>query len=133
MNKGRVAIVLIFACFGAFTSCNRQIQSKDIYGFPEPTQQINIIKLSAAQETEYTIGSENYDSEDLSVMPILEWFYGLELTECDQPEDVEGNESYTFIVNDQPVFSYDYRGDEAYVIVSDKWYKVKNPSVPPIE
>ena len=86
MKKRILAIVLIFACFGAFTSCNRQIQSKDIYGFPEPTQQINIIKLSAAQETEYTIGSENYDSEDLSVMPILEWFYGLELTECEEPE-----------------------------------------------
>ena len=43
MKKRILAIVLIFACFGAFTSCNRQIQSKDIYGFPEPTQQIKIL------------------------------------------------------------------------------------------
>ena len=133
MKKRVLAIVLMFVCLTAFAGCNRYISSKDVYGFPEPTQQINITKISAGQETEYTIGSENYDPEDLSVMPILEWFYGLELTESERPEDVEGNESYTFTVNGQPVFSYDFRGDEAYIIVSDKWYKVKNPSVPPIE
>lgn len=132
--KKILVIVLMFACLTAFAGCNRYISSKDVYGFPEPTQQIDIRKASAGQETEYTIGSENYDSENLSVMPILEWFYGLELTESERPEDVEGNESYTFIVGGKPVFSYDYRGkDEAYIIVSDKWYKVKNPSVPPIE
>ena len=66
-------------------------------------------------------------------MPVIEWFYGLELRECEEPEPVEGNESYTFIVDGQPAFTYDSRGSEAFVVVNGSWYEVENPSNPPIE
>ena len=63
----------------------------------------------------------------------MEWFYGLKLRECEEPEPVEGNESYSFAVDGETVFTYDDRGNEAFVDVGVRWYEVENPSSPPME
>lgn len=130
--KKITAVLLILLCFTALAGCGGT-SSKDVYYFPEPTKEIRVVKASEGIETELVIGSENYDAEDLSVMPVMEWFYGLELKECERPESVEGSESYTFTVDGQSAFTYENRGDKAYIIADSKWYEVKNPSVPPIE
>ena len=125
--KKITAVLLILLCFTALAGCGGT-SSKDVYSFPEPTKEIRVVKASEGIETELVIGSENYDAEDLSVMPVMEWFYGLELK-----ESVEGSECYTFTVDGQLAFTYENRGDKAHIIVDSKWYEVKNPSVPPIE
>ena len=131
MNK-ITAVLLILLCFTSLAGCS-STSSKDVYSFPEPTKEIRVFKASEGIETELVIDSENYDAEDLSVMPVMEWFYGLELKECERPESVEGSECYTFTVDGQLAFTYENRGDKAHIIVDSKWYEVKNPSVPPIE
>lgn len=88
--------------------------------------------FSQGTETDFVIGPEKYDPNDLSVLQVIQWFYGLELAACEQPEDGEGGTHYSFYVNGEIVFGYQDRGNEAYVIVSGTWYKVKNPSKPPI-
>lgn len=131
MNK-ITAVLLILLCFTSLAGCS-STSSKDVYYFPEPTKAIKVVKVSEGEETELVIGSENYDAEDLSVIPVMEWFYGLELKECERPENVEGSESHTFTVDGQSAFIYENRGDKAHIIADSKWYEVKNPSVPPIE
>lgn len=130
--KKITAVLLILMCFTALAGCGGT-SSKDVYSFPEPTKEIKVVKASEGIETELVIGSENYDAKDLSVVPVMEWFYGLELKECERPENVEGSESYTFTVDGQSAFIYENRGDKAHIIADSKWYEVKNPSVPPIE
>ena len=105
----------------------------EVYAFPEPTTQIEVKFYSQGAVSEIVIGSKDYNPEDLSVVGVIEWFYGLELSPCEKPEDVEGGESYGFYVSDELVFNYQDRGNEAYIIVSGTWYKVKNTSVPPID
>ena len=65
-------------------------------------------------------------------MPVISWFYDLKLTACDEPEAVEGGESYTFKVDGEDAFTYEDRGSEAYIIINGAYYKVSNPSPPPI-
>ena len=98
--KKITAVLLILMCFTALAGCSNT-SSKDVYYFPEPTKEIRVVKASEGIETELVIGSENYDAEDLSVIPVMEWFYGLELKECERPESVEGSECYTFTVDGQ--------------------------------
>lgn len=62
-----------------------------MYLFPEPTILITGSFYSQGKETTFEIGSENYGPNDF-----ISWFYDLELTACDEPEAVEGAESYTF-------------------------------------
>lgn len=130
--KKITAVLLILLCFTSLAGCS-STSSKDVYSFPEPTKEIRVVKASEGEETEFVIGSENYDAKDLSVIPVMEWFYGLDLKECERPESVEGSECYTFTVDGQSAFTYENRGDKAHIIVDSKWYEVKNPSVPPIE
>ena len=130
--KKIISIVLIWVCVLGLVGCQKAVRGSEVYSFPEPTTQITGIFYSQGAEKEFVIGPDEYDPKDLSVMPVIEWFYGLELNPCEQPEDVEGAESYSFEVKGDLVFSYQDRGNEAYIIVSDTWYRVKNPSVPPI-
>ena len=131
--KKLLILIVVLAWVWGMTGCQKAIDASAVYGFPEPTVQITGLFHSQGIESNFTIGSEEYDPDDLSVMPVIEWFYGLELRECGEPEPVEGNESYTFIVDGQPAFTYDSRGSEAFVVVDGSWYEVENPSNPPIE
>lgn len=67
-----------------------------------------------------------------STNTVIKWFYDLELTACDEPEAVEGAESYDFYVKGENAFTYENRGSEAYIIIDSNYYKVSNPSTPPI-
>ena len=88
---------------------------------------------SAGKETAFEIGSEEYDPNDLSTTSVIKWFYDLKLTNCDKPETVEGSEGYTFYVNGENAFFYENRGSEAYIFIDGNYYKVSNPSDPPID
>ena len=129
-------MVLVLLCVLALVGCNNKsstIKGSEVYSFPEPTTQITGSYCSQGTENTFVIGSEEYNPDDLSTHPIIEWFYGLELRECEIPETVEGNETYSFTVKDRVVFEYDYRGNTAFLIVNEKWYEVQNPTVPPLD
>lgn len=127
-------MVFIFAsiCVLNLVGCQKTIRGSELYSFPEPTMQITATFYSQGQETVYEIGSENYDPDDLSVIPLISWFYDLELTACDKPEAAEGAESYTFQVDEKEAFTYEERGSEAYLIMDNNCYRVNNPSTPPL-
>ena len=88
-----------------------------MYLFPEPTILITGSFYSQGKETTFEIGSENYGPNDF-----ISWFYDLELTACDEPEAVEGAESYTFKVAGKDAFTYEDRGSEAYIIIDSNYY-----------
>ena len=131
--KKLLILIVVLAWVWGMTGCQKAIDASAVYGFPEPTVQITGLFHSQGIESNFTIGSEEYDPDDLSVMPVIEWFYGLKLRECEEPEPVEGNESYTFIVDGQPAFIYDSRGSESFIVANGIWYEVENQSDPPIE
>ena len=130
--KKYIAIIVSVISIFCLTGCQNTVNASEVYSFPEPTVQITGSFYSQGALTEFSIGPDEYDPEDRSTLPVLQWCYGLELTACEKPEDVEGEESYGFYVNGENVFDYVDRGSEVYVIVSGTWYQVKNPSKPPI-
>lgn len=131
--KKWIMVLVTLVCVMSLIGCQKTKSGSEVYAFPEPTAQIEVSFYSQGAVSDIVIGSEEYNPEDLSVVEVIEWFYGLELSPCEKPEDVEGGESYGFYVSDELVFSYQDRGSEAYIIISGTWYKVKNPSVPPIK
>ena len=130
--KKLVPWILAPICMLGAVGCQETGSALDVYAFPEPTAQITGSFCSQGIERSFTIGPEEYHPDDRSVMPVIKWFYGLELRECREPEPVEGNESYSFTVDGQPAFIYDIRGSEAFVVVDGRWYEVENPSHPPV-
>ena len=64
---------------------------------------------------------------------MIKWFYDLKLIACDKLEEVEGEESYHFNVKGENAFTYEDRDSEAYIIIGGNYYKVSNPSAPPID
>ena len=132
--KKYIIFALALACILhiGIAGCQKTTSGSDIYAFPERTAQIKCTVYSQGAEKEFVLGSDEHNPHGLSVMPVIAWYYGLKLISCDKPEDVGGAEHYTFTVNGASVFSYEDRGSEAYIIVSDTWYKVNNPSAPPL-
>lgn len=123
--KKNPAIVLCFLLALLLVGCGKAVSGSDIYTFSEPTTQIIGSFYSQGQETPFQIATEDYSS-------IIKWFYDLKVTACDNPEEVEGTESYEFYVNGDNVFTYEDRGSESYIIIDGNYYKVSNPSIPPI-
>ena len=78
-------------------------------------------------------GPDVYDPENREVVPVIQWFYALELEKSAQPEDVDGNVCYEFYVDGKHAFRYDDRGGEAYIVAEEDWYRVKKPTAPPVE
>lgn len=132
MKKG-ITLVLILICVLGVSGYQNKIKTSELYAFPEPTIQITGSFYSQGQVTVFEIGSEKYDADDLSTLPVIRWFYSLELTACDEPEVAEGAENYHFDVNGENAFIYEDRGSEAYIIIDGNYYKVSNPSVPPVK
>lgn len=130
--KKPIIFVFIFVCILGLVGCQKAIRASEVYSFPEPTTQITGSFYSHGQETMFEIGSENYDPNDLTTTPVISWFYDLKLIACDEPEAVEGTESYTFKVQGEDAFTYEDRGSEAYIIINSNYYEVSNPSTPPI-
>jgi len=131
--KKLITLVLALVCVLGLVGCNQKaVSASEVYSFPEPTTMITVSFYSQGEETAFEIGSEEYDSNDLSTTPVINWFYDLKLTACDEPEAVEGSESYEFYVKGESAFTYEDRGSEAYIIIGGSYYKVSNPSAPPI-
>lgn len=126
------ALLLVLVCVLSLVGCQKTISGSEVYSFPEPTTQITGSFYSQGQETTFEIGSEEYNPNDVSTTPIIRWFYDLQLTACDEPDVVEGSESYRFYVKGKKAFTYENRGREAYIIIGGNYYKVSNPSDPPI-
>lgn len=117
------ALLIALSCGLALIGCQGAISNSDVYSFPEPMTQISGTVFSSGGEAPFEVGAES----------AKEWFYGLKLTVCDKPEDVEGAKSYCFFMNEEEVFCYEDRGGStAYIIVGGNYYDVSNPSVPPI-
>lgn len=129
----RRCAVFAFACVLCLAGCKKTIGGSELYAFPEPTMLITGTVCSQGEETAFEIGSEDYDPKDLSTAPVIAWFYNLEVTACDEPEAVEGAESYTFQVEGEYAFTYENRGGEAYLITGGHYYEVRNLSAPPIK
>lgn len=129
----RRCAVFAFACVLCLAGCKKTIGGSELYAFPEPTMLITGTVCSQGEETAFEIGSEDYDPKDLSTAPVIAWFYNLEVTACDEPEALEGAESYTFLVEGEYAFTYENRGGEAYLITGGHYYEVRNPSAPPIK
>ena len=130
--KKLIVLVLALAFVLSLVGCHNMLKGSELYSFPEPTTKITGYVYSQGQETTFEIGSENYASNDLSATSVIAWFYDLELTACDEPEEVEGAESYDFNIKGEHAFTYEDRGSEAYIIIDSNYYKVSNPSTPPI-
>ena len=130
--KKLITLVIATACMLSMGGCQKTISGADVFSFPEPTIQVKGTFYSQGVANEFVIGSETYNPDDMSVMPFIEWFYSLELKECEEPEAVEGSETYSFAVGNESV-SYDDRGNTAFIVVGDKWFEVQNPTAPPID
>lgn len=125
--------VFIFAviCALGLTGCQKTISGTQLYSFPEPTGHISCTFTSQGQDIKYEIGAVEYDPTDLSTIPLIAWFYNLNLIKC-EVDAVEGAECYSFAVGGVPAFSYEVRGSEAYVVIDGEYYRVNNPSTPPV-
>ena len=127
--KKLITLVLALVCVLGLVGCNQKaVSASEVYSFPEPTTMITGSFYSQGEETAFEIGSEEYDSNDLSTTPVINWFYDLKLTACDAPEAVEGSESYDFYVKGENAFTYEDRGSEAYIITGGSYYKVRKCS-----
>lgn len=113
--KKLITLVLALVCVLGLVGCNQKaVSASEVYSFPEPTTMITVSFYSQGEETAFEIGSEEYDSNDLSTTPVINWFYDLKLTACDEPEAVEGSESYEFYVKGESAFTYEDRGSSPF-------------------
>lgn len=131
--KKLVVLIAALACILGMTGCQKTIDASAVYEFPEPTIQIKGSFCSQGIEQTFVIGPEEYDSDNLYALPVIDWFYGLELRECEEPEPAEGEDLYSFAPDKHPGFTYVDRGSPAFLVVDGKWYEVTNPSNPPLE
>lgn len=106
---------------------------EEVYSFPEPIPQIKVTYFFQGTETTFTIGSDIYDPNDFSAVPIAEWFYELNLTACKKPENLIELEYYDFIIGENSEFRYEIQGEQTFIVVNGQWYEVSNPSNPPIK
>ena len=130
--KKLAAFALALVCASGMMGCGqRTVNGSEVYSFPEPTTLITGRFYSQGMQTAFEIGA---DDGDISVNSVIEWFYGLKLTACAAPEQVEGSQAYSFDVDGrEDAFTYEDRGNVAYIIIDGSYYKVGNPSVPPIK
>lgn len=132
--KKVIALALALICVLGLGGCQKTISASEVYSFPESTMLITGSFYSQGQESEFEIGSEDYNPDDLTTDSVIKWFYDLDLIVCDEPEVVEGSETYSFRVDGKYAFTYENRGsNEAYIITDKTYYKVSNPSTPPID
>ena len=119
--KKLITLVLALVCVLGLVGCNQKaVSASEVYSFPEPTTMITVSFYSQGEETAFEIGSEEYDSNDLSTTPVINWFYDLKLTACDEPEAVEGSESYEFYVKGESAFTY----EDTTLLRPDDWPQV---------
>ena len=131
--KTLVALIAALACIWGMTGCQQTVDASTVYAFPEPTIQIKGSFFSQGIEQTFVIGAEEYDPDNPHTLPVIGWFSGLELRECEEPEPAEGEEHYYISPDGRPGFTYVDRGSEAFLIVDNKWYEVTNPSDPPLQ
>ncbi len=123
--KKKIAIILTVILILSLVACGKIVESNEVYAFPEPPTEINITNYGCGRAATYSL--EEFNS-------IMNWFYKLKIAETNhEPEPVEGNQLFEIIVDGKEAFSYDNRGNKAYLYVNDKIYKVKNPTNPPYD
>lgn len=134
MKKLLTLITALVLCMGLM-GCREPaaVESSEVFAFPEPTYNIVIICNHGGDEIRAEFGNEESSPESMAeTAPVINWFHGLKLRECNEPEPVEGSAYYEFKVNDKFEFGYDDRGgNESYVLAGGQWYEVINPSTPP--
>lgn len=81
---------------------------------------INSSFYSQGIEQTFVIGPEEYDPDNLYALPVIDWFYGLELWECEEPETGEEEDIYSFVPDKYPGFAYVDKGNKAFLVVNEK-------------
>ena len=97
--------------------------------FPDQTSQMEASYFSCGVATDWELTAA--ELEELET-----WALGLDLTEQSFPEgetpgDRDGGSGYTFQLGGHS-FSYILTGADNYVLLGDTWYRVENPSDPPL-
>ena len=97
--------------------------------FPDQTSQMEASRFDGG-------GSVTWDLTGEESASLERWALALDLTaesfpEGETPGDRDGGSGYTFQLEDKS-FSYILAGDEAYILLEDAWYRVENPSDPPL-
>ena len=97
--------------------------------FPDQTSGAEASYFSCGVATDWELTAA--ELEELET-----WALALELTEQSFPEgespgDRDGGSGYTFQLGGQS-FSYILTGADNYVLLGDTWYRVENPSDPPL-
>ena len=62
--KKLLILIVVLAWVWGMTGCQKAIDASAVYGFPEPTVQITGLFHSQGIESNFTIGSEEYDPDD---------------------------------------------------------------------
>lgn len=155
----KITIIALLAATLMFTSCTAHgdIYPKDIYCHGDTdtaattgvvycggdtsavtidayTSSVHVSHALMGQLTEFDVGGGAVDA-------LREWCNGLSLEhvtfdEGKSPGDEEGGESFWFESGDGsfPEFSYIISGPERHYVTKDgEWYRVKDPSRPPID
>ena len=97
--------------------------------FPDQTSQMEASRFDGG-------GSVTWDLTGEESASLERWALALDLTaesfpEGEAPGDRDGGSGYTFQLGGQS-FSYILTGADAYVLLGDTWYRVENPSDPPL-
>ena len=115
--KKLMALIAALTCILGLTGCQKTVDASTVYEFPEPTIQISGSFCSQGIQRTFVIGPEEYDPDCVCTAPVMEWFHGLEVRECEEPQPVEGDAYYEFSPDGRPGFTYVDRGSEAFLIV----------------
>ena len=78
---------LVFALLLLLAGCGEAVESSEVFAFPEPTTQIKVKRVTSwGEETEFMFGPDVYDPENREVVPVIQWFYALELEKAHSPK-----------------------------------------------
>ena len=107
-----------------------------------PAPDVLLLKGVINSLTVEYLGAGQIDKWDLTgeqLSEVIEWFNSLdykrvEFSEGNTPADGEGQVVYSMHFSNGVYFAYYYCGeDDQYIRTQNYWYKVKNPSRPPVE
>lgn len=114
-----IPLLLFLICILCFCGCRRALSGAELYRFPESDAQISVFYAGCGETSRIVFNADTPSADQLTA-----WFYGLSLRPCEAPEDAEGMESYSISVNNTPVFTYQDRGSDSYLLLQNVWYQI---------
>lgn len=80
--------------FLILSGCDSSVADyENIYVFPDSITQLKVTygPVLGFETEEYIIEPDADEKSDGQAQAIIDWFYGLELEACEEPEQVDGN------------------------------------------